>query len=186
MAQPTKLIILNWGTFFDLLNIYMLNLTVRGHASVIVLSIARSSRLCPRRTCEQEHVGFSNSAACAKDTRTHVGPYWSDLRWVVIGQYTLGRSLMDRLVEWRQQNKETQKEQLFSRWRFWGPRGGRWVTTMPPAPSLPTWLDACTSNKLNCTSMEFHVGNRDNCLHAPGICSCLGATLKFTMLNCTL
>ena len=67
------------------------------------MSIDRSSRLRPRRTCEQEHVGLSNaflhnSAARAKHTRTHVGPYLSDLRCVVIGQYAMGRSLMDRSI----------------------------------------------------------------------------------------
>ena len=41
--------------------------------------IDQSSRLRPRRICEQEHVGLSNaflhsSAARAKHTRTHVGP----------------------------------------------------------------------------------------------------------------
>ena len=55
------------------------------------MAIDRSIRLRPRRTCEQEHVGLSNaflhnSAARAKHTRTHVGPYLSDLRCVVIGQ----------------------------------------------------------------------------------------------------
>ena len=63
----------------------------------------RSIRLHPRHTCVQEHVGLSNaflhnSAARAKHTRTHVGPYLSDLRCIVIGQYAMGRSLMDRSI----------------------------------------------------------------------------------------
>ena len=66
-------------------------------------AIDRSSRLRPRRTCEQQHVGLSNaflhnSATRAKHTRTHVRPYMSDLRCNVIGQYIMGRSLMDRIL----------------------------------------------------------------------------------------
>ena len=33
-----------------------------------------------------------------QDTRGHVGPYLLDLRCVVIGQYAMGRSLMDRSI----------------------------------------------------------------------------------------
>ena len=33
-----------------------------------------------------------------QDKRTHVGPYLSDLCCVVIGQYAIGRSLMDRSI----------------------------------------------------------------------------------------
>ena len=33
-----------------------------------------------------------------QDTRTHVGPYLSDIRCFVIGQYAMGRSLMDRSI----------------------------------------------------------------------------------------
>ena len=58
----------------------------------------RSSRLRPQRTCEQEHVGLSNAFLQYSATRTHVGPYLSDHRCVVIGQYVMGRSLMDRYV----------------------------------------------------------------------------------------
>ena len=53
----------------------------QGSSSFLVLhyTIDRSSRLRPRCTCEQEHVGLSNaflhnSAARAKHTCTHVGP----------------------------------------------------------------------------------------------------------------
>ena len=53
--------------------------------------------------CEQEHVSLSNaflhnSAARAKHMRMHVGLYLSDLRCVVIGQYTMGAELMDRSI----------------------------------------------------------------------------------------
>ena len=66
--------------------------------------IHRSIRLRPRRKCEQEHVSLSNatlhnSAACAKHPRTHVGLYSVGLlvvQWVMIGQYPMGWSLMER------------------------------------------------------------------------------------------
>ena len=69
----------------------------------IALEIHRSIRLRPRRTSEQEHVSLSNailhnSVARAKHMRTHVGLYSVGLlvvQWVVIGQYAMGRSLMD-------------------------------------------------------------------------------------------
>ena len=70
------------------------------------MAIHRFIRLCPRRTCEQELVSLSdailhNSAARAKHTRTHDGVYSIRLlivQWVVIGQYAMGQSLMDRSI----------------------------------------------------------------------------------------
>ena len=66
------------------------------------MSIDRSNRLCPRRTCEQEHMGLSNpflrNSGARQDTRTHVGLYLSDLRCVVIGQHAMGQSLVDRSI----------------------------------------------------------------------------------------
>ena len=66
----------------------------------------QSIRPRPRHTCEQEHVSLSNailhsSAARTKHTRTHVGPYSVGLmvvQWVVIGEYAMGWSLMDRSI----------------------------------------------------------------------------------------
>ena len=33
-----------------------------------------------------------------QDTRTDVGPYFSDLRCIVIGQHAMGRSLVDQSI----------------------------------------------------------------------------------------
>ena len=68
--------------------------------------IDRSIRLRQLHTGEQEHVSLSNavlhnSVARAKHTHTHVGPYFVGLlvaQWVVIGQYAMGRTLMDRSI----------------------------------------------------------------------------------------
>ena len=65
--------------------------------------IDRSIRLRPQRTCEQERVSLSNailhnSAAHTKHTRMRIWFYFVRLlvaQWVVIGQYAMGRSLMD-------------------------------------------------------------------------------------------
>ena len=65
-------------------------------------TIDRSIRLRPRRTCEQEHVSLSNAFLHTlprmPHTRTHVGLYLSDLPCIMIGQYTMGWSLMDRSI----------------------------------------------------------------------------------------
>ena len=66
-----------------------------------LLIIHQSIRLRPRRTCEQEHLSLSNailhnSAARAKHARTHDGLLV--VQWVVIGQYTMGQSIMDRSI----------------------------------------------------------------------------------------
>ena len=55
--------------------------------------IDRSSRLRPRQTCEQEHVGLSNAFLHNSAA--------SDLRCVVIGQYAMGLSFVDRSIELR-------------------------------------------------------------------------------------
>ena len=57
--------------------------------------------------CEQEHVSLFN-AILHKHTRTHVGPYFVRLlvaQWVVIGKYTMGRSLMDRSITYDSSNR---------------------------------------------------------------------------------
>ena len=68
--------------------------------------VHRSIRLRPQRVCEQEHTLPSNvilhdSAARAKHTRTHTRTHVRLLvvQWVVIGQYTMGRSLMDQSIK---------------------------------------------------------------------------------------
>ena len=62
--------------------------------------------LRPWRTGEQEHVSLSNailhnSAVRTKHTHTHVRLYFVNflvVQWVVIDQYAMGRSLMDRPI----------------------------------------------------------------------------------------
>ena len=50
------------------------------------------------RTREPFQCLSAQSAARAKLTCTHVGPYLSDLRCVVIGQHAMGQSLVDRSI----------------------------------------------------------------------------------------
>ena len=69
----------------------------------------------------QEHVSLSNaflhnSTACAKHTRTHVGLDLSDLCCLVIGEYAMGRSLMDRCIQ------RSQVQNLSSRFVFVQPK----------------------------------------------------------------
>jgi hypothetical protein len=65
-------------------------------------SIDRSSRLYPRRTCEQEHVALSNAfqhnSVASATIRARMSALVSDLRCVVMGQYAMGPSLVDRSI----------------------------------------------------------------------------------------
>ena len=118
--------------------------------------IDRSIRLRPQRTREQEHVTLSKAflhiLPRAPSIRARLLTLFVDLRYVVIGQYAMGRSLMDRSTlaknpSWRREKKEV-----------WDVDGGGKPKGIILRENLAN--DYQKSDLNHCTSQESHEKKR--------------------------